>query len=174
MKNAWIIGSMLFFILGCTPSETITDQIALPQKLTRIENNTIEIEHSCDTIFAIVNTKDPKKRGKYQLQFTTSVISKETELTIHEFGAYTLDDGKWKFTSIFNRPFDKREFSKWYSCKGGILKKDSVYSDADNWLTKGDILTGDTLVSLWYFVGKDSKGRKHVGTQKVVGIFDLK
>lgn len=174
------INHLLFFGLiwllmtGCSSSNEQTNQLPLPMKLEQIKRNTIEVNHSVDTVFATVNAKDPEKRGKYQLQVTTSVSSKEADLTIQEFGAYMLENGEWKFSSIFNRPFNKEEFSKWYGCKNGILKKDSVYNDPDNWLAKGDVLTRDTLVSLWYFIGLDNYGNQHLGTRKVVGVFHLK
>jgi hypothetical protein len=150
-----------------TPAETI--RAPWPEKITNLDNE-LTVEHSVDTVFATINTKDPEKRGKYQLQFTTSIASLKGTVRIEEFGGYLLKDNEWSLASIYNRPFNNEEFAKWYRCENGTLNEGETYSDKDNWLGKTNKLTNDTIVSLWYYIGTNEKGKKVVGAKEIIGV----
>ncbi len=150
-----------------TPEETA--RAPWPEKITSLDNE-LTVEHSVDTVFATINTKDPEKRGKYQLQFTTSITSQKGTVRIEEFGGYLLKNNEWKLASIYDRPFNNEEFAKWYSCENGILTKGETYADKDNWLGKTNKLTNDTIVSLWYYIGVNEQGKKVVGAKEIIGV----
>lgn len=141
----------------------------LPEKIAQLDESII-VNHSVDTVYATINTKDPEKRGKYQLQFATRVSSKNGDVRIEEFGAYILKDNKWVASSIYDRPFNNSEFAKWYGCYGGLVLEGKTYCDKDNWLRKTNVLTNETMVSLWYFIGTDENGKRVVGAKEIVGI----
>lgn len=144
-----------------------------PSKITELDEGII-VKHSFDTVYATVNTKDPDTHGKYQLQFTTTVSSQAGDILLKEFGAYFWKDNDWVFATIYNRPFNKDEFNKWYKGDKGYIKEGKSYSDADNWLTKTDRLTGDTITALFYFIGYNEQNEKVQGASEIVGIIDFK
>ena len=157
-----------FALYSCSTPEK-TARAPWPEKITSLDNE-LTVKHSADTVFATINTKDPEKRGKYQLQFTTSVRSQKGTVRIEEFGGYQLLNNEWKFSSIFDRPFNNEEFAKWYGCENGIIIEAETYADEDNWLGKTNKLTGDTLVSLWYYIGINEQGKKVVGAKEIIGV----
>jgi hypothetical protein len=144
-----------------------------PKKLASLPVG-MEVRHNPAVVFATENTKDPEKWGTYQLQLTTSVVALEEDLEIIEFGGYLLEDDQWVFRSIYDRPFDKEEFIDWYNCPEGLLQKGVSYSDHDNWLAKTDNLSGQRIISLWYFIGKNKNGNKFVGASEVIGHVSMK
>ncbi len=77
-------------------------------------------------------------------------------------------------TTIYNRPFNKEEFAKWYNCKNGVLKKGISYSDKDNWIGKTNKLSGKRIKGLWYFIGKNRKGKLLVGASEIIGILKMR
>ncbi len=177
--SLWIL---IFCLIGCASEETtrqIIDSTAtefsapLPSKLRQFEIG-LDVEHHTDTVYASINTKDPEQRGKYQLQFTTTVSTNHQKIKIIEFGAYLLVNNEWTFKSIYNRPFNSEEFEKWYKCPDAILESGKSYRDTDNWLGKTNNLNGTTMNSLWYFLGETEKGKKLIGISEVIGIWKLK
>jgi len=160
-------------LLICACSENAIDKTDWPNKLAQLEVG-LKVTHSCDTVFATINTKDPEKWGNYQLKFTTSVESISEDLEIVEFGGYLWEDGKWVFRSIYERPFNRDEFDKWYGAKDGKVPVGQKFSDKDNWMGKSDHLNGETYKGLWYFIGKNSKNEQFVGVKEIVGVMKLK
>ena len=90
------------------------------------------------------------------------------------FGGYIWENGKWQFKSIYDRPFNKDEFDKWYGAKDGKISLESKYADHDNWMTKSDVLNGNVYRGLWYFIGKKANGEKVVGVKEIVCVMKLK
>ena len=125
-------------------------------------------------MFATINTKDPEKRGKYQMKFSTAVESINEDLEIAEFGAYFWENDKWVLKSIYDRPFNKKEFMKWYNSEDGKIRLGQKYSDNDNWLGKSNSLNGNTYEALLYFIAKNPKGEQFVGAKEIIGVMKMK
>ncbi|MFK7786786.1 MAG: hypothetical protein AB8B56_16825 [Crocinitomicaceae bacterium] len=163
---------LALFLASCTSSQNVADK-PWPEKLQNIETG-LKVEHSTDTVFATINTKDPEKRGKYQMKFTTSVESINEDLEVVEFGAYFWENEEWVLTSIYDRPFNQEEFKKWYGSEDGMIQLGKKYADMDNWLAKSDYLSGRQCEALLYFIAKNSKGQKFMGAKEVVGVMKMK
>lgn len=164
---------MIFFVVGCTNSKADNATKNWPKKLQNLETG-LKVTHSADTIFAAINTKDPEQKGRYQLQFTTTVESIDEDLEIVEFAAYFWENEKWVFKSMFDRPFNKNEFDKWYNSENGQILLGETYSDNDNWLVKSDYLNGETYKALLYFIARNKQGEKFVGAREIVGEMKMK
>lgn len=145
----------------------------LPPKIDSLTIG-LKVIHSPSTVFATINQKDPEKRGQYQLQHSTSVEALKEDLEIVEFGAYVWENNQWVLKTIYDRPFNKEEFIKWYKCEKGILKKGMKYSDNDNWMAKTNSLNREEMKGLWYFIGKNNEGKLFVGSSEIKGFFKLK
>jgi hypothetical protein len=178
MYKPLLIISLLSFTIfadSCV-SEVVKDEAEtvhdLPKKLQNIPIG-IEVMHTLDTVYATINTKDPEKRGIYQLQFSTSVSSINQTLVVTEFSAFILKDGKWVMRTIYDRAFNNEEFEKWYDCPDGVLQLDQTYTDEDNWLAKGNKLNGMTLNAIIYVKAVDSDGIEFIGYKRIVGILEL-
>lgn len=167
MKN---ISILLFFSSGLFGilSSSISIKQELPAKLQGIPDG-INVSHNKQIVYAIKNQKDPKKYGKYKWQFETTVSSLSEELTITEFGAFVLSNGKWVQKSLYNRPFNSQEFAKWYSCEDAILQKGKSYTDHNNW-SKANVLNGKKTLVLWYFIGKNKDEVEFKGIAQVITI----
>ncbi|NVK63841.1 MAG: hypothetical protein HWE22_04605 [Flavobacteriales bacterium] len=108
------------------------------------------------------------------MKFTTSVESINEDLEIVEFGAYFWENDKWVLRSIYDRPFNKEEFIKWYNSQDGKIKLGKKYSDNDNWLGKSNSLNGNTYKALLYFIAKNPKGERFVGAKEIIGVMKMK
>lgn len=168
MKNGLIVIFVFVCFISCT-----SENENWPQELKEMEIG-LKVSHSTDTIYATLNTKDPETWGKYQLQFTTTVETLNQNLEIVEFGGYLWDGDHWEMRTIYNRPFNKAEFEKWYNCPNGMLEKGESYSDTDNWMGKMNYLTGEIIIGLWYFIGKNKEGKRYVGAKEIVAISAFK
>lgn len=163
---------VLLFVASCTSAQD-TPPKNWPEKLQHMEIG-LKVTHSMDTVFATINAKDPENRGKYQMKFATTVESINEDLEIIEFGGYFWENDTWTFKSIYNRPFNKAEFNKWYKSKNGKLRLGKKYSDNDNWLGKSNSLNGNNYKALLYFIAKNPKGEKFVGGKEIVGVMKMK
>jgi hypothetical protein len=169
MKNVINLIILAIFITSCSQINMNSEN--WPEKLTSLETG-IVVQHSADTVYATINKKDPEKRGKYQLKFTTTVYATKEDLKIIEFGGYTWKDNQWVFSSIYDRPFNTDEFEKWYGAKDGKLILGEKISDTDNWLAKTNELTGQTFKGLWYFIGENTNHEKFIGVKEIVGVLN--
>jgi len=145
----------------------------LPLRIDTLDTG-IKVIHTPSMVYATLNTKDPDKRGKYQMQHTTSVEALYEDLEIIEFGAYAWLNNQWELKTIYDRPFNQDEFIKWYNCNDGLIIKGEKYSDTDNWIGKGNVLNGREFDGLWYFIGKNKDGKLFVGKKEVTGIMKMK
>jgi hypothetical protein len=174
MKNCKraLIGCLLV-LTGCGIQQEKEAQKNWPEKLQSLEIG-LNVSHSMDTVYATLNTKDPEKRGKYQMKFATTVEALSENVELVEFGAYFREGNTWVLRTIYGRPFNKEEFDKWYNAENGKIILGHTYTDNDNWLGKSDFLNGNTYHALLYFIGKNAKGEQLVGAQEIVGVMKLK
>ncbi len=161
----------LLFLAGCSSKDQ--NDRSLPKELQDIPVGLI-VKHNRQIVYATYNDEDPDNYGRYKWPCETSVSTQHEGLRIVEFGAYIWVEDQWVFRSIYGRPFNQDEFSKWYSCENALLKKGQVFTDFNNWV-KGDRLDSQETKSLWYFIGVNKKGEKFKGTAEItiVGEFKL-
>ena len=173
MKNKIMTTGFLSIILSLILSfgSSNHSEYSLPDKLAKIPTG-IEVTHSKTIVYAISNEKDPEKYGQYKWHYETTVTPTNEDLTITEFGAYLWDGKEWVFRSIYGRPFNSEEFSKWYSCDSAHIKKGKSSTDHNNW-SKADQLNGQKIRTLWYFIGINANGQKFKGTAEVTTIGEL-
>lgn len=149
----------------------IQDNQKLPNKVTSLPVG-IRVKHSKRKAFAELNTSHPQRGGTYRWNYATSVTPLVDSLTIIEFGAFILEDGKWVERTIYGRPFNGDEFEQWYKCKNALLIKGRKYFDKNNWTSANDINAGSK--SLWYYIGVDKNKKKYVGYAVIKTIAKLK
>ena len=130
-------------------------------------NTGIVVNHSKDTIYAELYKGNKANRKKYIWRYKTTVMAINKQLKIIEFGGYHKIDGKWASNTIYGRPFNNSEFSKWYNCKNGILTIGKEFTDVNNWTTS-NTLDGNYKTGLMYFIGIDSDGEKVIGYKRYV------
>lgn len=137
----------------------------LPEKISKLKVG-LRVKHFPSKVYAIDNRGDIRNRGNYLWKYATTVETIKKELEIVEFGGYIKVNGIWKERSFGGKPFTSQQFSDWYSCKNGILKKNEKYSDNNNWST-GDKLGTEPKYHLPYYIAKDRDGKLYVGYAKI-------
>ncbi|MGM0580030.1 MAG: hypothetical protein ACQETL_05085 [Bacteroidota bacterium] len=158
---------LLIILIGCSSKKD--EKIDLPDKIAELPVG-IKVTHNINTVYASIN-EDPTRGGKYKWLYQTSVTSLEDELEIVEFGGYVLDNGKWIEKNVGYRPFNNKEFEKWYNCQNGILTSSKICKDKNNWTT-ADRLTNSK--NLWYYIGKNKADEKFVGYAEIEMIGELR
>lgn len=138
----------------------------LPAELQNIPNG-IEVGHNPQTVMAEYNKND----SMYYWVYKTTVKPMTEDLEITEFGSYLWISGHWEFSTVTLKPFDKNDFARWYNCADGKIKKGTEYSDTGNWTRWQTLQKGRTL---WYYIGKNSKGEKFKGTAIIDYLPELK
>jgi hypothetical protein len=157
-------------IFGCSVFKHKKEN--LPLKISNIPYG-IEVKHNIKKAYASSNEDYPNRGGKYKWKYKTSVTSKKNDLKIIEFGTYVFENNKWIERTIYNRPFNNEEFSEWYKCPQGVIKKGITYSDTSNWTTSMTVTTEDSK-NLWYYIGIDSDNKKYVGYSEIKLIGEIK
>lgn len=132
----------------------------LPDEIKNIPDGLI-VTHSPVDVMAS-KTKDDTTMFYWFHKTTVKPVSEDIEIT--EFGSYTWDGSKWVFFNSGGVPFSPKDFAEWYECKNAKLKKNSEYSDKNNW-SRWPTLYKST--SLWYYIGKNKKGELFKGTALV-------
>ena len=92
--------------------------------------------------------------------YRTTVRAIDDDVRIFEFGAFGWHNGKWYFSTIYNRPFNAEEFAEWYSCPNATVSKAKSCNDPKNY-SVGDQLS--SVRSKWYFIGTNTKVQKVKG-----------
>lgn len=100
------------------------------------------------------------QKFKYYWKHTTSVFSPEVEITIDAFGAYIYYNDQWNLRAAY----DRKQFSKWFDCKNGILIPGQPYTFPQNWRTDNRLNGG---WAMWYFIGSAPDGKKVYGLGKL-------
>ncbi len=176
MKKIVLITTIFVFVscftkpeLNISPEQTVI----WPSKIDTLPRG-ILVTHSPKEIFATPNTKDPEKHGKYQLKHSTTIETIKEDLEIIEFGGYFLINGEWVFKTIYDRPLNNEEFSKWYDCTNGVLRKGEKYTDKNNWMAKSNHLNQVSYRGLWYYIGKNKGGKLFTGASEITGHLKMK
>ncbi len=100
--------------------------------------------------------------SRYTWLYKTTVESLGGPIVIEEFGAFSLQDGQWRFSTYTGRPFTPADFAQWYGCPDAVVRPGNSCSDPQNW-TGYQRLVPDSEKGLWCFIGRDSNGRRVKG-----------
>lgn len=176
MRSFFGISILVFGILSCSRQSEQKDFNRIGNWPLKIDSLSLGINviHSPSIVYAQENTKDPEKRGKYQLKHITSITSLEQGLEIVEFGGYKWENNKWMLSTLNGKPYGRDKFIKWYKCEKGQLKKGVEYSDSDNWIGTSESLDGKVINGLWYFIVKNKQGQYFYGAAELKGFLKQK
>lgn len=103
---------------------------------------------------------------RYTWLYKTTVESLGGPIVIEEFGAFSFRDGEWRFATVTGEPFTPADFADWYACPNAIVKPGKPCSDPLNW-TGNDWLVPEGERNLWYYIGRDSEGRRVKGQAEI-------
>jgi len=107
------------------------------------------------------STIDPVKIDKrYYWKHTTSILCKESEVVIEEYGAYLFYNEKWNLRK--SKPL--KELHKDFGTSKGIILQAEPYTWTQNWRTDENLYAG---WAMWYFIGTTTNGEKVCGYQKI-------
>jgi hypothetical protein len=140
----------------------------------------IDVKNEPDTIYAEHNERGGKK---YIWKHTTTIKAIASNLQIIEFGTYNFKKGEWKLGNKTKKPYTAVDFDKWYCrkkngiitfdyCQNGNISKGVEYIDPSNYCISNDSLV--TRHGLWYYIGIDSIGKKHMGFSRYYTVNKLK
>lgn len=125
----------------------------IPEKLANLPRE-IEVVH-----FPLEN--DPIKiNDLYYWKHITSILSKNSELKIVEYGAYIYYNDSWNL----RKSYDLKELDKTFGTKKQRLLQAQPYTWNNNWRV-GDQLFGGW--ALWYFIGETPAGTLVCGYAKI-------
>jgi len=126
---------------------------SIPEKLVSLKRQ-IEVIH-----FPQVN--DPIQiNGQYYWKHMTSVLAKNSEIAIIEYGAYLYYNDTWNL----RQSYPLKELDKTFGTKKQRLLQAQPYTYNNNWRV-GDQLFGGW--ALWYFIGKTPTGELVCGYEKI-------
>lgn len=126
-----------------------TGNESLPKKLKNIRN-VIEVAN-------FPKENDPIQiDDRYYWKHATSILCKESAITITEYGAYLFYDGKWNH----RKSYPLKELDKTFGTKKQQLKQGEPYTWTDNWRTDSNLYAG---WAMWYFIGKTATGETVCG-----------
>jgi hypothetical protein len=117
----------------------------------------MEVTHSPDPVKATPITGG---KWKYKYIYKTSVQSTVGPLTIVEFDAFGLVDGKWQLGNFSGKPFGPAEFASWYACPDAVLEPGKSYADTNNWTASNVPEEGTTR---WFYIAVDADGKHYKG-----------
>ena len=171
----------LLLILLCLPMIGFgQDNLALknrkniwPQYITDLPVG-IDVYHSSEIVYAQRSNREDDTLYPYILEFGTTVMAINQDLEIIEFGGFWWEEDKWVLRTMYDRPYNKDEFIKWYHCnEKGILYRGFKYSDNQNYIYKTSVLDGSRWRYLMYFIGENEQGKKYVGAKEVISVNNL-
>jgi len=122
-----------------TPTE---DQI--PEKLKNLPR-TIMVQN-------FPKENDPVKiKDTYYWKHATSILNKESDITIIEYGAYLFYNDTWNL----RKSYPLKELDETFGTKKQFLKQSEPYTWTKNFRTDKKLFGG---WALWYFIGKTTSG----------------
>ncbi|MEM7185585.1 MAG: hypothetical protein AAF466_02905 [Bacteroidota bacterium] len=125
----------------------------IPEKLQDLRR-AIDVIH-----FPKIN--DPIKiGGTYYWKHMTSVLCKESEIQIVEYGAYIYYNDQWNL----RRSYPLKELDKTFGTRKQVMARAEPYTWPKNYRT-GDSLFGGW--ALWYFIGTTPEGETVCGYETI-------
>jgi hypothetical protein len=99
---------------------------------------------------------------RYTWLYKTALEIASGRVVIEEFGYFALRDGQWRYATFTGKPFTPADFAEWYGCPGATIRPGHSCSDPQNW-TGYQSIASDRERGLWYYIGRDSNGRRVKG-----------
>lgn len=125
----------------------------LPEKIRELRK-AIDVIH-----FPKVN--DPVKIGsRYYWKHMTSILCKESEIKIIEYGAYIFYNNRWNL----RRTYDLDELDKTFETNKQRMNQAEPYTWAKNYRIDNSLFGG---WALWYFIGKTTSGETVCGYETI-------
>lgn len=126
---------------------------SLPEKLKNIKR-AIEVIN-------FPKENDPIKiSDRYYWKHATSIVCKESPITITEYGAYLFYDGKWNL----RQTYPLKELDKTFGTKKQQLLQAQPYTWTDNWRVDKNPYAG---WAMWYFIGTTTNGETVCGYETI-------
>ncbi|MEL6812016.1 MAG: hypothetical protein AAFP76_11825 [Bacteroidota bacterium] len=139
-------------LLGQRDFGTPTDE-PLPEKLQDLRR-AIEV-------IQFPKENDPIQIGdEYYWKHMTSILCKESEIKIIEYGAYLFYNGKWNL----RRSYPLKELDKTFGTKKQVMKQAEPYTWAKNYRIDKNLYGG---WALWYFIGTTPDGETICGYETI-------
>ncbi|GAB5398924.1 MAG: hypothetical protein Aureis2KO_05090 [Aureisphaera sp.] len=152
--------AIVFFIWACSISPllaqadygTPSDE-PLPEKLEGLRR-AIEVHH-------FPKENDPIKiEDTYYWKHATSVLCRESEIKVIEYGAYIFYNDQWNLRQVYAL----KELDKTFGTKKQTLNQAEPYTWNKNWRV-GESLFGGW--ALWYFIGETADGERVCGYETI-------
>ena len=125
----------------------------LPEKLQGLRR-AIEVVH-------FPKENDPIKiDDTYYWKHMTSILCKESEIRITDYGAYLFYNGQWNL----RQAYELKELDKSFGTKKQLMQQAEPYTWTKNWRV-GDKLFGGW--ALWYFIGETADGEIVCGYETI-------
>ncbi|GAB5565541.1 MAG: hypothetical protein Wins2KO_26040 [Winogradskyella sp.] len=125
----------------------------IPKKLQGIKVG-IEVMH-------FPKENDPIKiKDKYYWKHATAILSKESDITIIEFGAFLFYNNQWNL----RKSYDLKDLDKNFGTKKQLMKQGEPYVWSKNWRIDNQLFGG---WAMWYFIGTDTDGESVCGYQTI-------
>ncbi len=131
-----------------TPAEGV-----IPEKL---QNLKVEIE-----VTHFPKENDPIKiKSKYYWKHATAILSKKSDVTIIEFGAYLYYNNQWNL----RKSYDLKDLDKNFGTKKQVMKQGEPYVWSNNWRVDNRLFGG---WAMWYFIGINDNGERICGYETI-------
>ena len=125
----------------------------LPEKIQNLRR-------AIDVIHFPKETDPVKIKDTYYWKHLTSIMCKESEIKIIEYGAYIYYNDTWNL----RREYPIKELNKSFGTKKQLMNQAEPYTWVNNFRTGTKLYGG---WALWYFIGKTSKGETVCGYAKI-------
>ena len=154
MKNAITIMLLFISTLGSAQIEygTPTNE-PLPEKLQNLKQ--VILVNSFPKVIDAVKIKD-----QYYWKHTTSILCKDSAITIVEYGAYLFYNNTWNL----RKSYPLKTLDKTFGTKKQKLLQAQPYTWTNNWRIDNKLYGG---WALWYFIGKTPTGTLVCGYEKI-------
>ncbi len=121
----------------------------------------IQTPRRCIEVLHFPKENDPIKiDNRYYWKHLTSILCKESDITITEYGAYLFYNGQWNLRKIYAL----EELDKTFGTKKQRMEQAEPYTWSKNYRI-GDQLFGGW--ALWYFIGKTPSGEIVCGYETI-------
>jgi len=126
---------------------------SLPEKLQSFKVG-IEVMH-------FPKENDPIKiKDNYYWKHATAILSKQSDVTITEFGAYLYYNDQWHLRKSYNL----KDLDKNFGTKKQIMLQGEPYVWSKNWRIDNRLFGG---WAMWYFIGTNTDGETVCGYETI-------
>ena len=141
------------FLVACSTKGQVSsgtpEENQIPEKLQNIRR-AIEVQN-------FPKKNDPVKiKDTYYWKHATSILCKESDITITEYGAYLFYNDSWNL----RKSYPLKELNKNFGTKKYVLKHSEPYTWEKNYRTDKQLFGG---WALWYFIGTTASGETVCG-----------